>query len=89
MVLAAAAVATLEQKEQERQVLLDKVMTVARLHNLVMVVVVVQVLQVEMEIHQMEEHPHVQVELALQTTSLEQLHITAVAEVLREIREVV
>jgi hypothetical protein len=52
--LVAVVVVTPVQEEPEQQVRLDKVMTVALLHNRVMVVVAVLVHQAEMEILQME-----------------------------------
>jgi hypothetical protein len=52
--LVVVAVVTPVQEEPEQQVRLDKVMTVALLHNRVMVVVAVLVHQAEMEILQME-----------------------------------
>jgi hypothetical protein len=61
-VLVAVAVVTPEQKEQELQVLLAKVMTVALHLHLVMVAEVVLVRQVEMEIPQIVEPLLVQVE---------------------------
>jgi hypothetical protein len=59
---AVAVVVIRERKEQELQVLRDKVMTVALLHNLVMVVVVVLVHRVEMERLRMGEPLRVRVE---------------------------
>jgi hypothetical protein len=59
---AVAVVVIRERKEQELQVLRDKVMTVALLHNLVMVVVVVLERQVEMERLRMGEPLRVRVE---------------------------
>jgi hypothetical protein len=52
--LVAVVVVTPVQEEPEQQVRLDKVMTVALLHNRVMVAVVVLAHQAEMEILQME-----------------------------------
>jgi hypothetical protein len=87
--LAVVLVVIQEQKVQELQVLLAKVMTVVPQRDQEMVAVVAQELQVEMEIVQTAEQQHAQVESALQTTSLERVHITAVAVALQEIREVV
>ena len=78
-----AAVAVVIRDQQDREPLVREITVALPLHP-VMVVAVVLVHQVEMEILQMELLRHVQVELALQTTSLGQVHITAVAEVLPE-----